>query len=47
MEDSLLREGPHAVAGENCKKEGAAEMTCDELTVTPIPHPPAPLGGRR
>jgi len=27
--------------------QGAAETTCDELTVTPIPHPPAPLGGRR
>ena len=22
-----------------------AEVTCDELTVTPIPHPPVPLGG--
>jgi len=29
------------------EKDGAAETTCDELTVTPIPHPPAPLGGRR
>jgi len=27
--------------------QGAAETTCDELTVTPIPCPPAPLGGRR
>jgi len=33
---SLLREG-----------QRAAETTCDELTVTPIAHPPAPLGGRR
>jgi len=24
-----------------------AETTCDELTITPIPRPPAPLGGRR
>jgi len=24
-----------------------AEPTCDELTVTPIPRPPAPLRGRR
>jgi len=24
-----------------------AETTCDELTITPIPHPPALLGGRR
>ena len=27
------------------EEEGAAETTCDELTVTPIPHPPALLGG--
>ena len=25
--------------------EGAAETMWDELTATPIPHPPAPLGG--
>ena len=25
------------------EEEGAAETTCDKLTVTPIPHPPAPL----
>jgi len=24
-----------------------ANITCDELTVTPIPHPPAPLGEQR
>ena len=30
------------------EEEGAAETTCDELTTTPIPNPPAPLGvGRR
>jgi len=29
------------------EEEGAAETTCDELTVTPIPRPPVPLGGRR
>ena len=29
------------------EEEGAAETTCDELTTTPIPRPPAPLGGRR
>ena len=28
------------------EEEGTAE-TCGELTVTPIPHHPAPLGGRR
>jgi len=27
--------------------EGAAETSCDELTVTPIPRPPALLVGRR
>ena len=27
--------------------EGAAETACGELTTTPIPCPPAPLGGRR
>jgi len=25
--------------------EGVAETTCDELTVTPLPCPPALLGG--
>ena len=25
--------------------EEAAETTCDELTVTPSPHPPLPLSG--
>jgi len=29
------------------EEEGAAETTCDELTVTPIPCPHVPLGGRR
>jgi len=27
--------------------QGAAETACDELTITPIPRPPAPLRGRR
>jgi len=27
--------------------QGAAETTCDELTITPIPHPLMPLGERR
>jgi len=27
------------------EEEEAAETTCDELTVTPIPCPPVPLGG--
>jgi len=46
-EGCLLREGPHAGPGEECEEEGAAEATCDELTTTPIPHPPVPLEGRR
>ncbi|GAB0177209.1 protein kinase C and casein kinase substrate in neurons protein 2 [Grus japonensis] len=25
--------------------EEAAETMCDELTITPIPHPPVPLSG--
>jgi len=29
------------------EEEGTAETTCDELTVIPIPRPPAPLGWRR
>jgi len=28
------------------EEEGAAEATCDELTVTPIPSPPVLLRGR-
>ena len=27
------------------EEEGAADTTCDELTQTLIPRPPAPLGG--
>jgi len=27
------------------EEEGAAQTTCDELTETPIPHPPAMLWG--
>ena len=26
------------------EEEGAAETTCDELTITPIPRPPVSLG---
>jgi len=29
------------------EEEGAAETTWDDLTITPIPHPTVPLGGRR
>jgi len=46
MESSLLWEGPHSEAGEECEEEGAADTMCDELTVAPISHPPAPLTRR-
>ena len=36
---------PHTGAGEECEEEGASEM-CDELTTTPIRHPPGPLERR-
>jgi len=26
------------------ENNGTTETTCDELTITPIPRPPAPLG---
>jgi len=29
------------------EKEGVTETTCDELTTTPSPRAPAPLGKRR
>jgi len=29
------------------EEEGAVETRCDELTATPVPHPSAPLEGRR
>ena len=35
------------VRSPSAEEEGAAETTCDELTPTPIPHPPALLAGRR
>jgi len=50
MEYCLLWKGPHAGDGLSVRspcpeEEGAAETTCDELTVTPTPRPSAPLGG--
>ena len=43
VKDCLPWEGPHAGAGEESEEEGEAETTCDELTTTPIPCPPAQL----
>jgi len=42
--DCLPWEGPYAGAGEEHEEEGVAETTRDELTIIPIPHPPALLG---
>jgi len=44
--DLTLKQGK-SVRSPPPEEEGAAETTCDELTITPIPCPPAPLGGRR
>ena len=41
MENCLPWEGPYATVGKGCKEEGATETTCDELTATPVPCPPA------
>jgi len=42
-----LEQGQSVRSPPRPEEEAAAETTCDGLTVTPIPHPPAPLGGRR
>jgi len=42
VENCFPLEGPHAGTGEECEEEGAGERTSDELTTTPIPHPPVP-----
>lgn len=33
-------------AGEKCEEEGVAERSSYGQTITPIPHPAAPVGGR-
>jgi len=43
VEDCLLWEGSHAGTREEYEEQGASETMCDELTATPIPHPPAAL----
>ena len=42
--DPTLEQGK-SVRSPPSEEEGAAEIMCDELTATPIPHPPVPLGG--
>jgi len=44
VENCLPWVGLHSGAGKE-SEEVAAEK-CDELTATPIPHPPVPLRGR-
>jgi len=45
-ERDLTLEQGQSVRGPLSEEEGAAETTCGELTITPIPHPPAPLDGK-
>jgi len=47
MRGTFTLEQRKSVRSLPCEEEGAAETMSDELTTTPIPHPPAPLGGRR
>jgi len=47
-ERDLTLEQGQSVKSPPPEEEGVAETMCDELTITPIPCPPAPLGvGRR
>jgi len=46
-ERDLTLEQGKSVRSPPSEEEGVAEKTCDELTITPIPCPPAPLRGRR
>jgi len=47
VENCLPWDGPHNKAREECKEEGAAETTCNELTATSVPQPPVVLERRR
>jgi len=44
---NLTLEQGRSVRRPPAEEEGAAETKCDELTITPFPHPPVPLGGSR
>jgi len=46
-ERDLTLEQGQSVRSPPPEEEGAAEATCDGRTATPIPRPPALLGGRR
>jgi len=46
-ERDLMLEQGKSVRNPRPEEEAVAETMCDELTTTPIPVPPAPLGGRR
>jgi len=43
MRDPTLEQGKSEESSP--EEEGAAKTACDELTITPIPHPPVLLGG--
>jgi len=45
MRGTFTLEQGKSVRSPPLEEEAVAETTRDELTVTPIPHPPAPLGG--
>jgi len=45
VKDCLPMLGPHTGAEEDSEEESLAKTTCDELTTTPIPHPPESLLG--
>jgi len=45
--EGLTLEQGQSVRSPPPEEEGEADTTCVELTTTPIPHPPAPLEGRR
>jgi len=46
-ERDLMLEQGKSLRSHPPEEEGAAETMCDELTATPFPRPPVPLGQRR
>jgi len=47
MRGTFMLEQGQSVRSPPPEGQGAAETTCNELTITSIPHPPVPLRGRR